>query len=152
MLAGDEYRRWAWSFARKLYTAGMIWAAAAGAWYVFGTWTPELRTTMFEYPLSILTVLTAVAPSLPWLLMMTADWCPAKRATVATVAVAQFGVLGINAVSRQIVQNVNLRDYCDVLAQPTEVQWSPLVMFLVVFVLGLGVIGWMIAQIRRCDA
>jgi len=149
---GDEYRRWAWSFARKLYTAGMIWAAAAGAWYVFGTWPPELRATMFEQPLVILTVLTAVAPGLPWLLMMTAGWCPARRATVAAAAVAQFGVLGINAISRQVVQNVNLRGYGDVLAQPTDVQWSPLVTFLLVFVLGLTVVGWMIAQIRRCDA
>ena len=47
---------------------------------------------------------------------------------------------------------LHLRDYCDVLAQPTDVQWSPLVMFLVVFVLGLGVIGWMLAQLRRHDA
>jgi hypothetical protein len=50
------------------------------------------------------------------------------------------------------VQNVNLRDYGDVLTQPIDVQWSPLVMFLLVFVLGLAVVGWMIAQIRRCDA
>ena len=84
--ADEAYRRWAWGFARKLYTLGMIWAAAAGTWYVFGTWPAELRATMFEWPLLPLTVLTAVAPGLPWLLMMTADWCPAKRATVAAIA------------------------------------------------------------------
>ena len=43
----EAYQKWAWGFARKLYTLGMFWAAAAGAWYVFGTWSEELRTKMF---------------------------------------------------------------------------------------------------------
>ena len=165
------YRRWAWGFARKLYTFGMLWAAAAGSWYVFGTWSSGLRETMFHGPLLTLTVATAVAPGLPWLLMMIAGLCSAKRATgdcpnfrlsengtvplstrmaVAGIALCQFGVLGINAVSRQIVQNVNLKPYFDVSAQPIDVQWAPLAMFLVAFVIGLIVVGWMIAQIVRC--
>ena len=49
--ADEAYRRWALGFARKLYTLAMLWAAAAGTWYVFGTWSAELRTTMFEWPL-----------------------------------------------------------------------------------------------------
>ena len=40
--ADEAYRQWAWGFARKLYTVGMIWAAAAGSWYVFGTWSADL--------------------------------------------------------------------------------------------------------------
>ena len=37
--ATEEYKAWAWQFAKKLYTHGMIWAAVAGTWYVFGTWS-----------------------------------------------------------------------------------------------------------------
>jgi hypothetical protein len=147
----ERYQQWAWGFARKLYTLGMIWAAAAGSWYVFGAWTPELRATMFRWPLVLLTVATAVAAGLPWLLMMTAGLCSAKRATVAAVALCQFGVLGVNAVSRQIVQNVNIDEFLSVSTQRTDVQWSPLAMFLIVFVIGLGVVGWMIAQVLRCE-
>jgi hypothetical protein len=147
----ERYQQWAWGFARKLYTVGMIWAAAAGSWYVFGTWTTDLRATMFQWPLVVLTVATAVAPGLPWLLMMTAGLCSAKRATVAAVALCQFGVLAVNAVSRQIVQNVNLGEFFSVSTQRTDVQWSPLAMFLIVFVIGLGVVGWMIAQVLRCE-
>ena len=40
--ADEAYRQWALGFARKLYTVGMIWAAAAGTWYVFGTWSADL--------------------------------------------------------------------------------------------------------------
>ncbi len=167
----DAYQGWAWGFARKLYTFGMIWAAAAGSWYVFHAWPTALRETMFQWPLVVLTVATAVAPGLPWLLMMTAGLCSAKRATgdcpnfrlsengtvpfriraiVTTVALSQFCVLGLNAVSRQIVQNINLKLYLDVSAQPTDVQWGPLAMFLIVFVIGLFVVGWMIAQVVKC--
>ena len=145
----EAYRRWALQFGRKLYTVGMVWVAAAGTWYVFGAWPADLRATMFQWPLVVLTVVTAIAPGLPWALMMTADWCSKTRVTVAAIAFCQFGVLGVNAVSRQMVQNLNLETFLDVWAQPVAVQWGPLVMFLVVFVVGLVVIGWMIAQVRK---
>ena len=146
------YQSWAWGFARKLYTFGMIWAAAAGSWYVFYAWPASLRDAMFQWPLIVLTVATAVAPGLPWLLLMTAGLCSEKRATTAAIAFCQFAVLGLNAMSRQIVQNINLKPFVDVSAQPTDVQWGPLAMFLIVFVIGLLVVGWMIAQIVKCKA
>jgi hypothetical protein len=164
---GDDYRRWAWGFARWLYTASAVWFAAAGSWYVFGTWSKDLRAEMFSGPLILLTRATAVAPGLPWLLLIAAGpggllrklnapsaGLPAARATAALVALCQFGVLGINAVSRQVVQNVDLKGYLDVVGpkvvEHEAVQWGPLVMFLVVFVIGLAVVAWMIAQVVKC--
>ncbi len=155
--ADDEYKLWAWSFAKKLYTHGMIWTAAAGAWYVFGGWTTELRSFMFGWPVIVLTVLTAIAPGLPWLMIVTEKRCPAKLPLVIGIALAQVGVMAINGVSRQIVQNVNINlnvnaggtgNY-DVLNQGTAIQWGPLAMFLVVFVIGLVVLGWMIRQVVK---
>ncbi len=70
---------------------------------------------------------------------------------MAAIALCQFGVLGINAVSRQVVQNINVGRFLDVAGQPVNVQWGPVAMFLVVFVIGLGVIGWMIWQVIRCS-
>ncbi len=149
---GEDYRRWAWGFAKKLYTVGLLWFAAAGSWYVFGSWSAELRESMFGWPMVVLAVLPAIASGLPWLLILFGGWLPTKRAVAALVLLGQFGVLGVNAVSRQVVQNLNLKPYWDVYSQPVDVQWGPLVMFLVVFVIGLGVVGWMIAQIRKCDS
>jgi hypothetical protein len=154
----EAQKRWAWGFARKLYTVGLLWVAAAGTWYVFGTWAAELRQTMLRWPLlgspllPLLTLATAVAPGLPWLLLMTAGRFASQRATAAAIALCQFGVLGINAASRQVVQNINLKPSFDVLAQPTDVQWGPLAMFLIVFVIGLVVVAWMLAQVRRCKS
>ena len=157
----DEYNVWAWSFAKKLYTHGMIWTAAAGTWYVFGTWTPELRSTMFSGPLLVLTVVTAVATGLPWLMIVTERRCPAKLPLIAGICLAQVGVMAVNAVSRQVVQNIDINRYVNryvneagltdynVLNQATATQWGPLMMFLVVFVVGLLVVGWMIRQVVK---
>jgi hypothetical protein len=145
--ASEAYHEWAWTFAKKLYSFGMVWVALAGTWYVFGTWSPELRSTMFQYPTIILTIVTGMAMGLPWALMMTDIWGSPKKATAAAVVASQFGVLALNAVSRQMVQNVNLKPFVDIAAQPTDVQWGPLVMFLVVFVLGLGILAWMLVQV-----
>ena len=61
-------------------------------------------------------------------------------------------MLGINAASRQVVQNVNLKPFLDVSAQAEDVQWGPLAMFLIVFVIGLAVVGWMIGKVITCKA
>jgi hypothetical protein len=167
----DEYRRWARRFALKLDTLGVAWYAIAASWYVFGTLDSDVLKTMFQWPLLPLTCATALAPGLPWLLMLwglfqssrglsqfssdengTVPLGRAARGLATLVGLAQFGVLGVNAVSRQIVQNLELGRYWDVSAQPTDVQWGPLAMFLVAFVLGLGLVVWMIAQVVKSAA
>jgi hypothetical protein len=150
--ADDAYGQWALGFARKLYTLSLLWAAGAGTWYVFGTWPEELRKTMLSGPLGPLTIMTGAATGLPWLLVMTAPWWRSKRAVAALAFLAQFGVLGINAASRQVVQNLNLLPFLDVATIPEHVQWGPLCMFLVAFVLGLGVIAWMLVQVVKAPA
>ena len=54
----EAYRAWARRFAPKLAAVGVAWFAAAGSWYVFGTWPGELRETMFGGPLIVLTLAT----------------------------------------------------------------------------------------------
>jgi uncharacterized membrane protein len=151
----EDYKRWAQQLAIQLDTVGLIWFAIAGSWYVFGTWSPDVRGTMFHGWLLILTVLTALAPGLPWLLLLDMrrrGEVGVKRRLAALVGVAQFGVLLINALSRQTVQELELREFFNASAQPVEVQWSPLLAFLSLFVVGLGVVAWMIAQAVKASA
>nr|BAL58464.1 hypothetical conserved protein [Candidatus Acetothermum autotrophicum] len=65
-----EYKSWAAGFAFTLYTVGLVWFAAMGSWYVFGTWPADARAQMLSMPLGILTALTALGPGLPWLLLL----------------------------------------------------------------------------------
>jgi multisubunit Na+/H+ antiporter MnhB subunit len=95
--------------------------------------------------LVVLTALTAAAPALPWLAIL------AQRRGVApglalTAGLLQVVVLALNAISRQVVQNTELRRFVDVTAERLNIQWSPLVLFLLLFVGGLTVVAWMVTK------
>ncbi|MHC4406545.1 MAG: hypothetical protein ACYTG0_43525 [Planctomycetota bacterium] len=145
----DEYKGFAQDFAWKLYSVGAAAFAVTGLLYLL-TWPTAVHKTMWLGLPVGLTLLTALSPAVPWLLMVRARRLGQSiaRPMAAWLGLAQFGVLGLNAVSRQIVQNVKLSSHqFDVLRQPEAVQWSPLIVFLLAFVAGLGVIAWMIAQV-----
>jgi hypothetical protein len=148
------YHEWTKRFAWRLYLLGTAWFAVAGSWYSFGTWTAEAKQTMFQSPWAVLTVLTTVAPAavlaLLWLARQQEGAVSRRRASL--IGLAQFAVLGLNAASRQLVQLVEMSPQFDVAKQPVETQWSPLLIFLVAFVLGLGVIAWMIYQVWKLPA
>lgn len=141
----DAYRDWARHFAFRVSTVGVIWFAGAGSWYFFGALGAEIRSMLLGSPLMILTVLTALSPGFPWILTALGS-SRETRGLVSVTAVAQYGVLALNAVSRQIVQNAELAPSLDVTRQPVNLQLSPLIVFLVLFVAGLAVVGWMVVQ------
>jgi hypothetical protein len=145
------YRLWAKRFAWQLQTVGVIWFAVAGSWYAFGTWPADTRQAMFLSPWVLLTGMTALAPGLPWLLLWLARRREGEldRGWASLVALSQFGVLAVNAVSRQVVQHLEIRPYFDIVAQPTDTQWSAMAVFLGAFVVGLGVVVWMIWQVVK---
>lgn len=142
----DDYKRRAVQVALRVYTVGLVWFAAAGSWYVFGTWRTDVREMMLSGPLMILTGVTAIGPGLPWLLIL-GQRRGVKRGLAAATALAQFLVLALNAISRQIVQNAELSRFLDVRAEPVVIQWSPLVLFLLAFVVGLGIVAWMLSRL-----
>ena len=145
------YKLWAKQFAWKLYTLGFAWFLIAGAWYCFGTWPTETRQTMFGGPWILLSILTIAIPALPWWLLWSARRRDGEihRFWASLLGLAQFGVLGINAASRQVVQHLEIGPYFDITAQTTEPQWGPMAIFLVSFVLGLGLVAWMIYQVAK---
>lgn len=142
----EAYKRWAGGFAWKLYAAGLLWFALAGSWYVFGTWQEDIRQAMFSGPRAPLTVLTALGPGLV-LALLGLQRRGVKPKLALTAGLAQVAVLALNAASRQVVQNLELRPFLDVTREAVNVQWSPLVIFLALFVAGLVVIGWMVGKV-----
>lgn len=149
---GRAYRCWVRRFAPVLYTVGFAWFAIFGSWYVFGTWLPQVRDAMWSIPNVLLTLATGAAGALPLMLMWSSQTRTFSRWQATAIAAAQVLVIGLNATSRQVVQNIELRGYYDVLAQPTSVEWGPLVMFLVTMVAGLAVIVWLVVQAVRASA
>ena len=132
-------------FALRLHRSASIWFAVAGSWYVFGTWPPVVRSRMLAGPTAALTLVTALGPGLVWLLLLAQRRGTTRPLAWATAA-AQLGVLALQAVSRQVVQNTELARWYDVAAEPVQGQWGPLAVFLILFGEGIGLIGWMIGK------
>jgi nitrate reductase NapE component len=50
-----------------------------------------------------------------------------------------------------VLQNIELSRFLDVTAEPVNLQLSPLIVFLVLFVVGLGVVVWMLQKVLRAE-
>jgi hypothetical protein len=60
---------------------------------------------------------------------------------------AQFLTLGLHAIARQLAQDFRLAPFVDIASDPVKMQLGPLLMFLISFVAGLALIGWIIAKL-----
>lgn len=150
----ESYKNWATGFAWKLYSVGLAWFALTGSWYVFATWRTDVYQEMFAWPLLPLTVATALSPGLPWALLVYAQQkhTPITRSMASLIAAAQFGVIAINGVSRQIVQNLEIHPFYPVATQPVDSQWSEFALFLATVVIGLALVVWMIVQAKNAPS
>jgi len=143
-----EYKRWATRCALMVSTLGNAWVAVMGSWYFFAALPAEIRAAQLQVPMLVLTLLTAAGTGLPWLLMLLAQRGITRRLGLLT-GLAQLGALGLHAISRQTVQNLELARYLPIGAEPVNIQWSPLVLFLVLFVGGIGLLVWMVVQVVK---
>lgn len=147
----NEYKAWAGKFAFRLFTLGVVWFAVMGSWYIFRTMDnftlDKLRGNSFMYAVFIL---TAISPGAVWI-SMSLQRKGVKDSATILAAIAQFVVLTLNAISRQWVQNTELSRYRDVSKEIVNIQWSPMILFLILFVIGLAVVGWMILKIMAVE-
>lgn len=146
----EDYRRYAARFALALYSIGLALFVGFGSWYIFGT-RPDAFSMALKNPIMrIIFSLTAISPGLPWLLIVLQRNRPVRWLS-ALVGIAQFGVVALNATSRQWLQNVELAPYADLAARPVDLQTSALIVFLILFAIGLGISAWMIAKVVQTN-
>jgi hypothetical protein len=147
----DEYKDWAPKGGLVLTLIGALWFAGFSSWYVFGTWDTLVYDRMFRGGLIVLTLLTGLMPGVPVVMLFFLRGKLKQRGWATFLFLAQFGVLAINAISRQVVQNLEAGMHFDIWNLPEKVQWSPLLVFLGAFVVGLLVIVWMVAQVVKAS-
>lgn len=140
-----EYRQYAGKFALALYSIGVLWYAAVGSWYIFGTRMDYWMQAMGNPWMKIIFPLTAIAPGLPWLLILM-QWKGITRRLAVFTGITQFGVIGINAISRQWLQNMELAPYADLTGRKVDLQLSAWIVFLVLFVAGVALSAWIIRK------
>jgi cytochrome bd-type quinol oxidase subunit 2 len=115
----EEYRRYAARFAVLMYSVGLLWFVGFGSWYLFGTKMGMVAEAMRNPVMMVMFPLTALSPGLPWLLIFLQRKMPVRTLAVLT-GIAQVGVIGSNAVSRQWLQNRELAPYADLAARPVN--------------------------------
>lgn len=142
------YRTSAGRLAFLLYSFGIVWYAGFGSWYFFGTLSSSVQRAILASPAIIaLMAVTAAAPGLPWLLL--AGWRKIGTPIFTTLAgIAQFGVIGLNAVSRQWVQNVEMRPYENLALAPHHTQWTALIIFLVLLTAAMWFSAWLALKLH----
>ena len=146
----EDYRRYARKFAFVLYNIGLLWFIGSGSWYIFGT-RPDAFPTALQNPImKIIFPLTMVSPGLPWLLILLQLKWPSWKLAALT-GLAQFGVIFLNAISRQWLQNVEISRYADLAARPVNLQTGALIVFLLFFIAGLVVVAWMVWKIVQVN-
>jgi hypothetical protein len=150
-----DYRLWAGRASMAVSTSGLAIFGLFGAWYVFGRLTPGLLAEAIGKPIpAVLFLLAAGLPAVTCVLLV-AQPKPPTRLVAGLAGGVQFLALAANASARQWVQNAELARYLDVAAEPVRLEWSPLVLFLLLFVAGLGVVVWLlrrIAEVHRREA
>jgi len=141
----DDYRLYASRFAFAMYSVGLLMFIGVGSWYIFGTRAFAFPRAMANPVMRVIFPLTMISPGAPWLLLLIGVKSRA-RLWAGLAGIAQFGVIALNAVSRQWLQNVELGHYTDLAAKPVDLQLSALIVFLVLFVIGVGLIVWMLSK------
>ena len=148
----DSYRRWILSFAACTLWFGVLAGGGLLWFYYYKTLSPETPNLgwFFESPGKYLpiAVLSAIGLFVPTMIAGRLNRLRGKKLAVSLL-VCEALVLGLFGIARQMIQNSNLRDYLDVSKMPLDVQWSPLLAFLGIFILGLFLILWMIRAMSK---
>ena len=154
--ADDDYRRWAGTFATLVAWLGGAIAAACFYHCTGFVKSNPVTAVMFAddtahtfryvlYAAMFAPFLAAVALSVAKLLRL------GRFSTAITVALCQLVALSTFAIARQWVQNIEISQIVPVVqlkenTQLTSIYTSPVVVFLVLFMIGAVVIAWMIRQ------
>jgi hypothetical protein len=142
-----EYHAWVGRASAIVGTVGLAIFGACGAWYFFGALDVNVLAAIPGAPVpAAVALLAAAIPAFTWVLLVAQPARPSRLAA-GVIGGVQFLALASNAGARQWVQNMELAPYLNVAVAPVRVEWSPLVVFLVLFAAGLGVVVWMLRRI-----
>ncbi|MGL4593406.1 MAG: hypothetical protein ACRCUY_01610 [Thermoguttaceae bacterium] len=141
-----DYRYWTVQLAALLSIIGTCILMATEVAIKSGLGGSPLQTA---YPLFGYVVLLALLVSG---LFNAAVWMPKIRSFILIAAgIGQVGTLATFAILRQIGQNAGVAPFQNVSEIPLDVQWTPLIAFLVMFIFGLAVILWMVLQLKTLE-
>ena len=152
---GENYPEWMRRFALCLQWFGLFTAAGL-LWYYYYKLLPldpEAMAPILQTGARHL--LTAVLAALG-VFGLVSIFALFGKLRGRSLACALFGadllVVSLWAIARQMIQNAQLKSYLDVSMIPQQVEWSPLIIFLIVFVIGAGVVVYLINKAVQANS
>jgi hypothetical protein len=142
----NKFKEWINKLSLKLYAFGTLGYWVIGAWYLFGATLPLLKPETISKNLYLLMGITALSPIIPLILILQKHQNITKSNTIL-IAAMQLIVIALNAISRQVIQNLQLLPFLDVTKEKVSPQINIMLIFLITFVTGIGIIVYMIKQI-----
>ncbi|MGC8653720.1 MAG: hypothetical protein ACP5US_06995 [Candidatus Kryptoniota bacterium] len=145
------YQIWAGNFTFVLFTIGMIWFGLMGSWYIFSSMDKYVIEQLHKSPLmyTVFTI-TALSPAVVWTALFFQRRAVVKGTTLFA-SISQILVLTLNAICRQWVQNTEIFKFKDLTEETVNIQWNPMILFLLLFTVGLLIVGWMISKIMSLE-
>jgi hypothetical protein len=138
----EKYRQWTTTLALLMAFAGAL--VLTNTEYLVKAAGDNYHGLTVAYPYFGWVTLLACVVFIVLLLAKTG-----RKRFVALAALLQFLTLAGFGVIRQIGQNAGMTTFIDVSKQPEAVQWDTLIAFVVIFLFGVGVIIWMVAQCAK---
>ena len=143
----ENYPEWMRRFALCLQWFGLFIAAGLLWYYYFKELPLDTETMAPVLQTGVRHLLTAVLVSLG-IFTLVSIFALFGKLRGRSLACALFGadllVISLWSIARQVIQNAQLKNYLDVSMIPQQVEWSPLIIFLITFVLGAGVVGYLV--------
>jgi hypothetical protein len=138
-----QYRQWTTTLALIMTFVGVVILIPIGTEFVIQSRSDHASTTAYPCFDYVLVLASFVFTAFLLAKKTSKSWLVGIAAIVQFLTLATFGVI------RQIGQNEGMATFIDVSKLPEAVQWDTLIAFLVCFLLGVGVIVWMVAQCVR---
>ncbi|MDR1052861.1 MAG: hypothetical protein LBL39_01690 [Planctomycetaceae bacterium] len=145
-----EYRVWTFSFAFVVTVIGAVMLAGISCLTACFNIAGFVSARISELSVAEVSILIAAVVSLlvVGVLILAMKLCVGLRSKILVVlaAIAHVVVLSSFGIIRQLGQNTRLQQYVDS-AQSLSLAWEAFIPFLIIFVIGAVVIGWMLRQL-----
>jgi hypothetical protein len=146
----EEYKHWVFSFAFVVTLVGLVLLAVIGGISAGFQINGFVSAGIYELSLTEMSVfiVSAVAFIIVGVLILAMKLCVELRGKIlaALIALAQITALASFGILRQLGQNARLQQYVES-AKSMEIAWEAFIPFLIIFVIGAIVIGWMLRQL-----
>ncbi|MDR2763335.1 MAG: hypothetical protein LBB88_12085 [Planctomycetaceae bacterium] len=145
-----KYKQWTLSFAFAITVIAAIIFVAIGcitAKYNVNGFASAKLTELSITELSFF-VVSAVALTIVGAVLLAMKLCVGLQGKILTalIVIAQITALAGFGITRQLGQNAQLQQYV-ISAQTLSIAWEAFIPFLIFFVLGAIVVGWMLRQL-----